>query len=179
MRGTDVDAVVQAEAALRYTPWPSDNQSVCFLIDADRARIAELLQRFLKEQSAGNAGPVTTGRAVGELLQAGEAYRDERARIEAEKWAEEKTRREREAAIAREKHLDSLVGREQKLWAEVDILVATKQPKKYDQAVKLLVDLRDLASRGKGSGFARRLDALREAHARKPSLIERLTKAGM
>ena len=35
-----------------------------------------------------------------------------------------KARREREAAIAREKHLDSLIGKEAKLWAKVESLAA-------------------------------------------------------
>jgi hypothetical protein len=148
------------------------------VIDADHAQIAELLQRFLKER-AGNKPASTTGRTVGQLLQAAEAYATERKRIEAEKRAKEKARREREAAIAREKHLDSLVGREAKLWTEVDSLVATKQPKNYDQAVKILVDLRDLAARGKRGDFGLRIEALRQAQSKKPSFIERLRKAGL
>jgi hypothetical protein len=148
------------------------------VIDADHSQIAELLQRFLKER-AGNDTAATTGRTVGQLLRAAEAYTTERKRVEAEKRAKEKARREREAAIAREKHLDSLVGREGKLWTEVDSLVATKQPKNYDQAVKILVDLRDLAARGKGGDFGLRIEALRQAQAKKPSFIERLRKAGL
>ena len=148
------------------------------VIDADHAQIAELLQRFLKERT-GNGGPATTGRTVGQLLRAAEAYTTERRRIEAEKRAKEKVRREREAAIAREKHLDSLVGREAKLWTEVDGLIATKQPKNYDQAVKLLVDLRDLAARGKGNDFGLRIEALHQAQAKKASFIERLRKSGL
>ena len=148
------------------------------VIDADHAQIAELLQRFLKERT-GSGGPATTGRTVGQLLRAAEAYTTERRRIEAEKRTKEKVRREREVAIAREKHLDSLVGREAKLWTEVDGLVTTKQPKNYDQAVKILVDLRDLAARSKGGDFGLRIEALRQSHTKKPSLIERLRKAGL
>ena len=148
------------------------------VVDADHAQIAELLQHFLKER-AGNDGTATSGRTVGQLLQAAEACTTERKHIEAEKRAKEKARREREAAVAREKHLDSLVGREGKLWTEVDGLVATKQPKNYDQAVKILVDLRDLAARGKSGDFSLRIEALRQAQSKKPSFIERLRKAGL
>jgi hypothetical protein len=149
------------------------------VVDADHAQIAELLQRFLKEHTAADGGPATTGRTVGQLLQAAETYATARRRIEAEKRAKEKAQRDCEAAIAREKHLDSLVGRETKLWAEIDGLVATKQPKNYDQAVKLLVALRDLAARDKGGDFGLRIERLRQAQARKPSFIERLRKAGL
>jgi len=148
------------------------------VVDADHAQIAELLQRFLKERTGDNTA-ATPGRTVGQLLRAAEAYTTERKRIEAEKRAKEKSRREREAAIAREKHLDSLVGREGRLWTEVDSLVATKQPKNYDQAVKILVDMRDLAARGKSGDFGLRIEALRQAQAKKPSFIERLRKAGL
>lgn len=148
------------------------------VVDTDHAQIAELLQRFLKER-AGNDIAAITGRTVGQLLQAAEAHTTERERIEAEERAKEKARREREAAIAREKHLDSLVGREGKLWTEVDGLVATKQPKNYDQAVTILVDLRDLAARGNGGDFGLRIAALRQAQAKKPSFIDRLRKAGL
>ncbi len=149
------------------------------IVDADSALVTELRQRFLKERAAGGAGPATTGRTVGQLLRAAEAYTEERKRIEAEKRAKEKIRRDREAAVAREKHLDSLTGRESKLWAEVDTLVASKQPKSYDQALRLLVDLRDLDARGKSGEFRLRIEALRQAHARKLSFIERLKKAGL
>jgi hypothetical protein len=149
------------------------------IVDSDNAQVTELLQRFLKQRAAGGAGPAVTGRTVGQLLRAAEAYAEERKRIGAAKGAKEKARREREAAISREKHLDSLTGRESKLWAEVDALIATKQPKSYDQAVKILIDLRDLDARGKVGVFRMRLEALRHAHARKPTFIERLRKAGL
>jgi hypothetical protein len=156
-----------------------DERIANLVVDADDAQVAELLQLFLKQRAASDRGSATTGRTVGKLLQAAEAYATQRKRIEAEKRAKNKARREREAAIARKKHLDSLVGRETKLWAEIDGLVATKQPKSYDQAVKLLVDLRDLDARSKGGDFQLRIEALRQAQARKPSFIERLKKAGL
>jgi hypothetical protein len=156
-----------------------DDLITSLVVDADHAKPAELLRRFLTQRATAGGGPATTGRTVGRLLQATEAYAAERERIEAEKRAREKARRDREAALAREKHLDSLVGRETKLWTEIDGLVATKQPKNYDQAVKLLIDLRDLTARGKSGEFSLRMAALHQTQARKPSLIERLEKAGL
>ncbi|MCU0661712.1 MAG: hypothetical protein MUC50_05225 [Myxococcota bacterium] len=156
-----------------------DELITSLVVDADHAQITELLQRFIKERATDGGGPATTERTVGQLLQAAEAYATERKRIEADKRAKENARREGEAVIAREKHLDSLVGREGKLWTEVDGLVATKQPKNYDQAVKILVDLRDLADRGKRGDFGLRIEALRQAQSKKPSFMERLQKAGL
>jgi len=149
------------------------------MVNADHARIAELQQRFLKERPATAPGSVAPGRTVGQLLRAAKEHATERKRIRAEKEAKEKARRERDAALARDKYLDSIAGQERRLWAEIDSLTATKQPKSYDQAVKLLVDLRDLDVRNKGGDFLRRFEVLRQEQARKPSFIERLRKAGL
>ncbi len=149
------------------------------IIENDPSIVTELLRRFIRENSDTHDSSASTRRTVDELLQATEIYAEERKRIEAKKRAEEKARREREAAIAREKYLDGLAGQEPELWAEVDNLIATKQPKKYDQAVKILCDLRDLAQRSQSSDFSRQLGSLRQVHARKPSLIKRLNKADL
>jgi hypothetical protein len=147
------------------------------IVDGDPALIAELLQRFLKQRPLGSK--VSAPRTVRHLLKTAEAHATEGRRIKAEKRARENARREREAVIAREKHLDSLVGREKNLWAEVDSLIATRQTKRYDEAVKILVDLRGLAARDTGGDFELRVEALRQAQAKKPSLIERLRKVGL
>ena len=65
------------------------------------------------------------------------------------------------------------------LWAEVDSLVATKQPKNWDRATEILIDLRDLDARGKANDFSLHIEALRQAQARKPSFLGRLRKAGL
>ena len=149
------------------------------IVDPDHALVMELLQRFLNSRSAGVPSGSPPGRTVGQILRAAKTCTEDRKRIEAENRAKEKARCEREAAIAREKYLDSFVGHEPKLWAKVDTLIAITQPKSYDQALKLLVDLRDLDARGKGGDFRLRIEALRQAHARKPSFIERLMKEGL
>jgi hypothetical protein len=123
---------------------------------------------------------VRTELACGDLLRAAEVRTAERQRLAAEKAAAAKARTEREAALARVRHLDHLAGQEAKLWANVEDLVATRLPKNYEAAVSLLVDLRDLAVRAnEASGFRARLDALRSACARKTGLIDRLTKASL
>jgi hypothetical protein len=72
-----------------------------------------------------------------------------------------------------------LTGKEPRLWSEIESLISSKQPKSYDAAVELLIDLRDLAARKKGDDFRLRLEALRARHVRKPSLLDRLEKAGL
>jgi hypothetical protein len=141
---------------------------------------AELVRRFRSSRSASPSGTAAGRRTVGELLEAAERRAEERRRREAERAARERARREREAAEARERHLAALARREAEAWGEVEALIATKQPGKYDAAVALLRDLRDLAARaGRREEVEARLIRLREQHAKKPSLIGRLRAAGL
>ncbi len=149
------------------------------VVHTDHAPVTELLQRFLKERSAEATTVTVPRRTVKQLLQEAETRATKRRHNEAQMRAEAIAREEREAAIAREKHLLSLIGREQKLWAKADTLITTTKPASYDLAVKILVDLRDLAARGTGGDFTLRMKTLRMAHARKPSFIDRLGKAGL
>ena len=148
----------------------------------DVSSATELLRRFIREYDQENQGAAEEPRRriVGELLRSAKELAEQRRQLAAKKAAEEKARREREAAILRVKHLDQIGGREPELWNEVENLILTKQPKSYDSAVELLMDLHDLAARdGKSDEFRTRLNAICVTHARKPSLIERLRKAGL
>lgn len=119
-------------------------------------------------------------RTVGELRAAAAARAAERRRREAQRRAAERARRQQEEAAARARYLDGLVGRADELWARVDALVETKRPKEYDQAVGLVRDLRDLAARGDGAEtFTASLARLRQRCAKRPSLLERLDRAGL
>lgn len=140
---------------------------------------AELLRSF-RESRPGRPGDGGAPRTVGKLLAAAERISQERRRKEAEKAAREQARREREAAEARSRYLATLAGREAKLWSKVDELIATKNPGRYDDAVKLLCDLRELAlQQGRADEIEARLLRLREEHAKKWTFLERLKKAGL
>ncbi len=166
----------------------SDSEKTAILLQLAReepiyAR-AELLRRFreasvLKHpQQAGERG--SGGRTVGELLAAAEKHTEERRRIAAERAAKEKARREREEAIAREKHLAGLAEREVEAWREVEELIGMRRQKEYDQAVTLVTDLREVAAMvGKERQAEARIRQLWERHARKTTLLERLRKAGL
>lgn len=138
----------------------------------------EILRRFRETRRVPDV--TTSQRTVAELLAAGERRAEERRREEAERAAREKARREREEAEARGWHLDELAKREVETWQQVDALIATKNPRNYDEAVKLLGDLRDLGVRGgRAADVGMRIRALREQHARKPTFLERLRMAGL
>jgi uncharacterized Zn finger protein len=106
--------------------------------------------------------------------------RAERERRDAEQRERDQARRERSAAVARQRHLDTIAVDQPAAWQQVEDLIATKKPREYDIAVQLLVDLRDLGERdGNTASFRQRLAELRAVHARKPSLLERLELAGL
>ncbi|MGH7823760.1 MAG: hypothetical protein ACREQ7_01075, partial [Candidatus Binatia bacterium] len=118
------------------------------------------------------------GRMAGEIIARAEIIAAERKKEEAERRAREKARRERAEAEERKKRLESLAGKENELWATVDRLIATKQPRRYDEAVSLLQDLHDLAKlQGKGRDFKFRMGALQRENSGKSTLMERFRKA--
>ncbi len=150
------------------------------IVEEDLTVVTELSQRFRKRGRQEERGSPGARRTVGELRQAAGAAAEERQQAETRRRAEQAERRQREAAIARAKHLDEIAGQEPKLWAQVDRLIAAKQPKQYDEAVRLLLDLRDLAQReGHEREFRKKLETLYLDHARKPSFLDRLRKAGL
>lgn len=78
------------------------------------------------------------------------------------------------AAARRTEHLARLTSDLDRTWREIDTLIATKTPKGYDQAVRLLVDLREIANRdGTHEAYAQRLTDLHARHRAKPSLMRR------
>jgi hypothetical protein len=145
--------------------------------DAARIRI-EMLRRF-RGENAPNI-PVPPRRTVADLLDDAARLRSDRGRRLATQRAEEQAHHQKARALARERRLDELAREETAAWSRVDALIATRKPAEYDAAATLLTDLQALAERdGRHDTFAHRITALRQAHARKPSLIERLDRAGV
>ena len=142
----------------------------------------EIIGRYLKQKKDMVMPPILKPRkrTVGELLLLGEELRDNRRRAKAEKAAQEKAQLEAKAAAHREKYLGGLAGREMETWLHVDRLISTKQPARYDEAVRFLVDLRDVAVRkGKMEKFLEHIARLREQHEKKPSFLKRMEKADL
>jgi len=141
----------------------------------------ELLQRFRKTLSTQDTkNNEKASRTVLKLLQKAEAYTKEKDRQIAEQKAKEKARKEKDAAIAREKYLNGLAGRENEIWKKVDALILTKKPKDYDEAIRLLIDLKDFAKKNNTTSlFKSKLMAIRENHSRKSSFMNRIDSANL
>jgi hypothetical protein len=132
---------------------------------------ADLFLRFQREGAAEDTdeAPPAPRRTVAELLAAAKEYTKGRERREAEQKAAE-----------RAAYLERVAARAPDLWREAEAAIALKQAKPYDQAVQLLVDLRDVSvERGWEREFRNQLRELRERHATKTSFIKRLDQAGL
>jgi hypothetical protein len=176
----------QEELAAWITAMPEAKKNALLLEGAARDNPhfrVELLRLFEQHRlpSRGHSEqPAPPRRTVSELLSTAKSRATEREQRAAERQAAEKAARERERAAARAKYLEALAGREKQAWEQVSELIQTKQPKNYDQAVNLLVDLRDLAvQRGREGEFNSALEQLRTLHYSKASFLRRLAKANL
>lgn len=144
----------------------------------DDAHLRMELLRCFREQHRDPSEAAPGSRTVGELLAAAQIRRAEREALEAAQREQERARRERAAATAREKHLNELAADEDHAWQRVIVSLDTKKPTEYDKAVELLVDLRAVAERkNRLDVFERRFAQLRQQHLRKPSLLQRFDRA--
>ncbi|WYD81082.1 MAG: hypothetical protein V8K32_01570 [Candidatus Electrothrix gigas] len=161
----------------------SEKDTIIFRLinDGDPHIGNELLQRFRKTLSIKNTeSKEKKSRTVMQLLQKAEAYTAEKSRRIAEQKAKEKARKEKQAAIARENYLNELAGRENEIWEKVKSLILTRTPKSYDEAVKLLIDLKDLAKKNNATSlFKSKLMTIQKEHSRKLSFIRRIDSANL
>jgi hypothetical protein len=138
----------------------------------------ELLRRFRDDSTP--PVPVEPRRTVADLLDGAARIRAERQRREAVRRAEERAQRETARALARERRLDDLADDEEAAWTRVHAMIATRKPAEYDSAVTLLTDLQALTERDdRPHEFTQRCAAIRQEHARKSTLIDRLNRANL
>ncbi len=84
----------------------------------------------------------------------------------------------RKAEIARKKRLEALALREPDVWATVMALIPKKQSNAYEEAVKLLSELLELAEhQGKTDAFRARVKAIQEQFPTLSSLKSRMRQA--
>ncbi len=148
-------------------------------ISGGNPHLATELQQCIRSTLQGEENVLNQPRrTAGDLLDRAKTLKNIRQRKEAARRAREEARREREQAEARERYLDSLTGKENELWAEVDKFIAAKNPYRYGEAVSLLQDLCDLAKRqGRSRDFQICLRALCEANKQRPALLNRIRDA--
>jgi hypothetical protein len=156
-----------------------EKDEIIALVMTDEAyAAAEMRHRFARDTDGRKKKQEKSRRTAGELLRAAEELALEKSRQAAAKAAAEKKRREEELAAERKKYLQALAGKEKAIRLKIESLISAKQPSRYDEAVKLLVDLRDLAeSRGTNEEFSIFVQTLYREHEKKPSLLRKIRAA--
>jgi hypothetical protein len=161
---TDSDDTEDVRAwAATLSPRAKDQWLARAIDDPDLALGAELRRAF-RNQKDGSARP---GRRVVQLRAAAEEMREKRE--QAERLARENAKNAAEAAKTR--RLDALASRLDSAWRELEALIEKKE---YEPAVKLAIDLRDLANRdGSTASFAKPFAELRKRQLRRRLFFDR------
>jgi hypothetical protein len=150
------------------------------ILHGDDAHLRTELLRRVRGQSTTHPWVRTGGRTVADLLDSAQRHREDRERREAEESQRQRVLREREAAAARNRHLDALAREGEQAWHRVTALIDVKKIREYDIAVELLCDLRDLSQRDNDPDtFHKRLQQLRMRYPNLPGLLRRLDEAGL
>ena len=172
-RPTDRAAKPMSAAAVREIIAmiaPSDQTTMLArLYDGDPHVAVELRARVRRRIVANGSGtPPEAVRTVGELRARAKEIGLEKDRLRLDEA--EKVRRARLLATSR---------RGNAVWREVESEIERRNAAGYDKAVTLLLDLQAVAVDSNAvDDFVRQLRAIRQRHARKGQLIERLTRLG-
>ena len=129
------------------------------------AKLKQKLSQLIPTSPASNQ----PRRTIQELLEAA-----------AEEGKKAEKRRQQEAEAKRIEELQTLAKREAQVWQQVESLIQKAQSKSYDEAVKLLVKLRDLAEYQNGLPvFQECLNQIYEQYSNRSGLKRRLQEIGL
>jgi DNA transposition AAA+ family ATPase len=117
---------------------------------------------------------------VKDLLKASRVRAEERVRQLSAKRAADEARKKAKDEADRAVYLEGLAKREKAVWKQVEEYIEQRQPKAYERAVILLVDLHDLAIRQEDeTGFQWTMEELRKTHSAKGAFLRRLAKVNL
>ena len=157
-----------------------DDLLIDFLSESSERCRLELLQRFQRENVVAESPGAIKRRTVKDLLTGARVRADERARQLSEKRAADAARKKAKDEVDRALYLEGLAKREKAVWKQVEAYIQQRQPKDYERAVILLIDLHDLAVRQEDeSGFQLTMEEIRKTHAAKGAFLRRLAKANL
>jgi hypothetical protein len=157
-----------------------DDLLIDFLSESSERCRLELLQRFQRENAVAASSKAIVQRTVKDLLTASRVRADERARELSAKRAADAARKKAKDEADRAVYLEGLAKREKAVWKQVEVYIQQRQPKDYERAVILLMDLHDLSVRQEDeTGFQLTMEELRKTHAAKGAFLRRLEKANL
>ncbi len=169
-------------SAMSRVPADVTNAVLKWLYDGDPLAMTEwraAVRAALPAEQVRAAGGISP-RTAAEVLARSIEIRVAREQAAAERVleAERRTAREAEAAARlRIVRLKERMGdRGERVWGEVEMEIERRNAGGYDRAAALLRDMQIVAlEQGTDDEFARRLEDIRERHARKPRFIDRLS----
>lgn len=131
------------------------------------AQFIRRLRNLSSNKLKAGEGSIPRQRSVAELLAAAD-----------EKTNQREERQRQEAERARIRRLTELGKKEPKVWDAVFTLIEKKQAKAYDEAIKLVAELRELADYlGEPDRFKNRINDIYEQYRNRPGFISRLRQA--
>ena len=158
----------QIEKAIEQIPRHECNRMLLKLSQGDLSVEAELRQTIL--EILDNSPSLISGQRTSQHLF--ELAEHERVKEQQES--------QKQAEARRINRLEALASRENQVWQNIEQLISKKQSKPYDEAVKLLSQLHDLAIyQNKESSFQEKINDLYERYSRRPGLLTRLKKRGL
>ena len=155
------------------------NHLLLRLFQGDQSAMTESRARVAQRAKSALRGQPVQMRTVGELRARADAIRQARKMAQAEKAAAEQRMREAGAERSRRLRLNAIIRRGESVWREIETEIERRNAAGYDKAAGLLRDLKAISEeKGLSVDFIRRVEKMRDRHARKERFIERLAKLG-
>jgi hypothetical protein len=164
----------QAAAFIRALPETERVDLLMRVYTGADPHVGTVLRRRVRDALCGEA-TMASRRTAGELRAASADVEAERKRREAERHAAAERKRLAEEALLDERRRALLRARGESVWREVDAAIERRNGPGYEEAVGLLLDLREITTDRKA--FDDRLRRIRELHGSKRKFIERLDGA--
>jgi hypothetical protein len=162
----------QLEKCLDLLPEAEQKTFLIRLLNGESHLDVELTARLRELSSGGQQAETSsavTRRGIVELI----AGAEERARIRTEKAR-------KEAEQARIRRLNELTEKEPAVWDQIFALIEQKKAKAYDEAVRLLVQLRELAEyKERRDAFDAKIHKIHEDYQRLRALRDRMDRSGL
>ena len=181
--GVNEYLVKVAAKSSKKTRTISDKTWLNAISKLSREECEEFLLRLLKgEPNLGIQFKQKLSQEIATTQSESKSPRDSAELLKAAEQEEKETkqRQKQEAEAKRIEELKQFVSQEAKAWQEIEKLLVVAQAKTYDEAVQLLVKLRDLALyQNKEAEFQRRLNDIYEKYSRRSGLLRRLRKVGL
>ncbi|PKL76042.1 MAG: hypothetical protein CVV27_12260 [Candidatus Melainabacteria bacterium HGW-Melainabacteria-1] len=143
---------------------PAEQLDFLTRLSDDEPLLSVTLNRRLAQLTGTGPASPAAPRSVADLIEVADTLREQRH-----------TEKQRQAVLAHQQQLASLAKREPAIWKAVEQLIEEKKPKSYDEALKQLKSLEQLANhQNKLADFRQRIDQFRQQYPNRSALLARL-----